>query len=227
MEAIVRNFDAAVLATIAALCYPALRWSTKLVNHKYSSWFVAAIVGLFGFLFFHSHSISHMILEQSPPLRRALAGQRFIEGGWPLVVADRKSGEILYYGYLNVAFKDGALAVWGDDWKPDGTYGQDFRAKQTYLDDEGTLHYWYEQADKQQRGYTFIKFFPLDAVAERQAGVFHDPVHPDVRFYARKMKDGESPRSQEERRLAAKAFYDQVKPRLPAMLKTPINIDWE
>ena len=96
---------------------------------------------------------------------------------------------------------------------------------------EGTLHYWYTQgAGGHQRGYTYIEFFPRRQVATHHTGVFHDKAHPDVRFYGRKLKYGwfeRRKRTTESRRASAKAFTDAIMPRVPTLLKSPVDADWE
>jgi hypothetical protein len=190
---------------------------------------VPALVPLLMILFRSSRAISEFLLERMTWLRRLFAGRRHIEGDWPLVVIDGKSGAMLYYGFMTISFKGGQHVVKGQDWTPDGAHALNFGSMQSYQS-ESTLHYWYTQGEGgRQRGYTFIEFFPQDEVAQRHTGVFHDKEHPDVRFYARKVHyDWFQKRFklQEQKRTVAKSFAEEITPRLPALVRTSVDADW-
>jgi hypothetical protein len=196
---------------------------------QYQVYAVPALVPLLMVLFRSSRVISDFLLERMGWVRRLFAGRRHIEGDWPLVVVDGKTGVMVYYGFLAIGFKGGQYVVRGQDWTPDGAHALNFGSMQSYQS-ESTLHYWYTQGEGgRQRGYTFIEFFPQDEVAQRHTGVFHDKDHPDVRFYARKIKYGwfqKRFKAQERRRVAAKAFADEIAPRLPALVRTGVDADW-
>ena len=231
MIASYKYFHSLILAGIAALCYRVLLISPDLAqNPDYGRYVWPAVVGVLWLLFSQSHTISRLILETMPWLRRLLAGREFIEGDWPLVVVDVPTGELVYCGFLTIGYKGGYLTVSGNDWRPSGEHALAFKSMQSYYS-EGTLHYWYKQgAGGQQRGYTFIEFFPRDAIAQRHTGAFHDKAHLDVRFYARKLKYGRFERrlkTMEQRRQAALGFGATIMPRMPDLLKAAVDVDWE
>jgi len=184
-------------------------------------------------VFYYSRTIATGILAALPPLRRLLAWNRFIEGDWPLVVVDRRNGTLIYYGFMRIGFAGGYLQVKGDDWTPEGRYALPFSSVQTCTLPEmpDTLHYWYKQGEgDRQRGYTFIEFFRRGEVATHMTGEFHDRDHPDVRFYGRKLKYGwfrRRAKTLEQKRLAAKAFADDIMPCIPEIVKNPVNYEWE
>lgn len=189
----------------------------------------ATAIVLYG-LVRYGRTISEKVLELMPVIvRRTVAGAKHIEGDWPLVVVNGKTGELTYYGFLTIGFASGQYVVSGTDWYPDGRHALDFQSMQSYQL-HPTLHYWYQQGPRgMQRGYTFIEFFPRDRVALRHTGVFHDPAHPDVRFYARKLKYKwlqRRLRDTEPRRLAAKAFADEIMQRMPQMIGASVDADW-
>ena len=230
MDRIYRPFHNLLLAGIAALCYRLLVMSPDLPHqHPQYGNFVwpGVAVGLW-LLFSQSETITRLFLRLRP-LRRLLAGRASIEGDWPLVVVNAKTGTLIYYGFMRIGHKAGYIDITGDDWFPNGDHALPFTAIQTQYRD-GVLHYWYEQGEGgQQRGYTYIHFFPSDAVAERYTGVFHDKAHPDVRFYGRKSKYGwfqKRAKSPVDRKLAAKAFCDEIMPNMPGMIKSSVNADW-
>lgn len=225
-----RGFHALVLALIGALAYRLLLWSPDWAQDPHYGLYVQpAIIGILWGLFFYSRTISDKLLEWLPLVRRMFAGHKHIEGDWPLVVVNDKTGRLIYYGFLTIGFKDGQYDVSGHDWNPDGSHALNFHSKQAYQS-HPTLHYWYEQGERgRQRGYTFIEFFPPDRVPQRHTGAFHDREHPDVRFYARKLRYRRFQRrlrDMEPRRLAAKSFADEVASRLPVLIRTSIDADW-
>ena len=225
-----RVFHSFVLALFGTVAYKALLLAPDLARDpEFGVYAVPAVVVILWLLFSYSRTISDRLLEWLPLVRRVLAGRRHIEGDWPLVVADKKTGGIVYYGFLSIGFEDGQYAVKGQDWYPDGRHAMKFNSVQTYQD-HPTLHYWYMQGENdQQRGYTFIEFFPSDEVPRRHTGVFHDKDHPNVRFYGRKLKyRWREPRlkDMEPRRLAAKTFADEIAPNLQKMVHTSVNADW-
>lgn len=220
-----------MLALFGTLAYQLLmrvhEWTT--LDETYGKYIPLVVIVVLWLLFSYSRAISDKLLELLPLVRRMLAGSSHIEGDWPLVVVDAKTGELKYYGFLAIGFKDGQYAVSGTDWKPDGSHALDFKSMQSYQL-HPTLHYWYEQGEGgRQRGYTFIEFFPRDRLPQRHTGVFHDREHPDVRFYARKLNyRWREPRKldPEPRRLAAKAFADEIAPRIPTMIRMSVDADW-
>lgn len=201
-------------------------WAT---DANYGAYVLPGIVIVLWLLFTSSRAISDKLLEWLPPVRRMFAGRKHIEGDWPLVVVNGKTGELIYYGFMHIGFEEGQYAVSGTDWHPDGRHALNFRSKQSYQS-HPTLHYWYEQGEGgRQRGYTFIEFFPTDRVPMRHTGVFHDPAHPDVRFYARKLQRGwleARLRDMEPRRLAAEAFKNEIMPRMPTIVRNGVDVDW-
>jgi hypothetical protein len=224
-------FHSLVLALFGTIAYKLLQLSPDWARDpQYGVYVFPTVVVVLWLLFSASRSISDFLLEWMPITRRFFAGNKHIEGDWPLVVVDRPTGRVLYYGFLTISFKDGQYSVVGDDWYPDGNPALKFKSVQTHQV-HPTLHYWYEQGEGgRQRGYTFIEFFPSDARPERHTGVFHDKDHPDVRFYGRRIKYKVMQRrfrKMEERRQVAKAFADEIAPRLPAMLRCAVDTDWE
>jgi len=231
MDSAYKSFYALVLTGIAALCYRVLLLAPEWAKDpQYGPYVYSGVAIVLWFLFVQSRNIASFILAVLPSLRRLLAWNNFIEGDWPLVVIDRTTGQMMYYGFLTVAYKGGYLVVSGDDWNPDGSHAVAFKSMQTYYS-ENTLHYWYMQGEGgRQRGYTFIEFFPRSHVATHFTGVFHDKEHPDVRFYGRKQNYkwfARRLKTMGARRAAAEAYAAEVMPRVPVMLKNAVDIDWE
>ncbi len=231
MDSAYKVFYALILTGIAAAGKVLLDLIPVLdKDPRFGSYAHVGAVAVMGFMFFHSQNIAKLMLAVLAPLRRLLAWTNYIEGDWPLVVVDCRDGSLVYYGFLKIAFEKGYLAVSGDDWHPDGTHALGFGSMQTYSQDH-TLHYWYMQGERGlQRGYTFIEFFPRRRVPTHMTGVFHDKGHPDVRFYGRKYRYKwfeRRRRTMEQRRMAAKAFADEIMPRVPVLLKGGVDTDWE
>jgi hypothetical protein len=229
MDRTYRPFHALILGGLAALCYRLLLISPDLAHHPQYGNFVWPTVGLgLGFLFSKSEWITTSLLNMRW-LRKLWAQSDDIEGDWPLVVVDGKSGTLVYYGFMTIGYKKGFLDVHGDDWFPDGVRTFPFQSKQSQYAD-GVLHYWYEQGDGlTQRGYTYIHFFPRDAVAAHHTGVFIDKDHPNVRFYALKKSYGwreKRPDSKEKKREMALAFAKSMLPMTAMLVQTPVNADW-
>jgi hypothetical protein len=234
-----RSFHAVLLTLIGWLAYKLLQFAQDPeirsavgelgFGNQSAQYLPAAVALILWVLFYFSRPISDKLLEWMPLVRRFLAGRRHIEGDWPLVVVDCASGNLKYYGFLNIGFENGQYTVSGHDWHPDGRHALNFGSVQSYQS-HPTLHYWYQQGERGlQRGYTFIEFFPRDRVPRRHTGVFHDPQHHDVRFYARKLRYKwyqSRLRDMEPRRLAAKAFADEVMPSMPKMIDTSVDVDW-
>lgn len=225
-----RSFHALVLALFGAIAYKLLLLSPDWARDpQYGVYVFPGVVFLLWLLFSQSRTISDKLLEWLPLVRRVFAGSKHIEGDWTLVVVNGQSGTVIYYGFLTIGFKDGQYEVHGTDWHPDGRHAMDFRAMQTYQD-HPTLHYWYRQGELgNQRGYTFIEFFPRNEMPTRHTGVFHDKEHPDVRFYSAKLTyglGGRRPKSNEQRRVAAKAFYERIAPRLHELIRLGVDVDW-
>lgn len=225
-----RVFHSLVLALFGTLAYKLLQQSRELeAIPDYGVYANAGVIAVLWVLFSYSRMISDKLLEWLPLVRRLFAGSKHIEGDWPLVVVNGRTGTPIYYGFLSIGFADGQYTVKGHDWHPDGRHALNFSSMQTYQS-HPTLHYWYQQGEGgRQRGYTFIEFFPSDEVPRRHTGVFHDKEHPDVRFYARKLKYGMFQRrlkEMEQKRLAAKAFADEIAPRLTELAQHSIDADW-
>ena len=189
------------------------------------------------FLIQQTDIISRMVLEKIPfvsrGLRKLLSGNDFIEGDWPLVVVDGKTGAPLYYGFLSIEFRAGQLYVHGDDWALDGQLMHSFQSMQAQYS-AGRLQYWYEQgADlncPDMRGYTEIYFFPRTGPRTHQAGEFLDKQHRNVRFYAirhnyRFMERRLS--SLKDKLAAAEQCWTEVQARTPNLLRLQISQDWE
>ena len=226
-----RSFHSLILACIGTLAYQLLRWSPDWAQEpQYGAYVQPAILLVLWWLFSFSRTISDKVLEWLPPVRRFFARRKHIEGDWPLVVVDGQSGVLVYYGFLAIGFEDGQYAVKGTDWYPDGRHALNFQSMQSYQL-HPTLHYWYTQGERgRQRGYTFIEFFPEDDVPTRHTGVFHDKEHPNVRFYARKIEYRWFQRrikGMEPRRCAAEKFKDEIMPKVPTMIRTTVDVDWD
>ncbi len=231
MQSPFRIFHSLVLGLFGAIgTFALLHAPDWAKGTQFQVYAVPALVPVLMLLFRSSRVISDFLIDQMGWVRRLVAGRRHIEGHWPLVVADGKTGAVIYIGFMTIGFKGGQYVVKGQDWTPDGQHALNFGSMQSYQS-ESTLHYWYTQGEGgRQRGYTFIEFFPQDEVPQRHTGVFHDKDHPDVRFYARKIKYGwfeKRFKSQEERRAAAKALADEIMPRLPALVWMAVDVDWE
>lgn len=247
--AIVRT---AVNAAIAGICLVLLHSSERLVGQGVL--YVAdktplnpdqtrlaafgALVALLMFLFRFTDRLSNALIGSipvfSPALRYVLSGRRHIEGDWPLVVVNAKTGQLLLEGFLNIDYRDGELHVSGKDWTPTGELALRFRSlRSTY--DRNVLRYFYEQHQDLSKppmfGYTEIYFFPEDARGERHAGEFLDKVNEvPLRFYAKRLRGGLTNRrlrKDAERRAAARQFSAEIAPRLADILRQPIDVDWE
>jgi len=209
------------------------------VTAEYRNWAAPAVLAGLAFLFRLSYPISAFIVEKIPVfsrlLRRAIMGREFIEGDWPLVVADMQARKLLYLGFLNISFRDGQLYVQGDDWDPDGSHAQSFRSMQSLYRD-GILHYWYEQGQSlhapDMRGYTEVYFFPVRGLAKRHAGKFLDVRHTsDIRFYAKKQEYGrfEPPfgvDNKDKKLEAARELWNELEPRLASLRGRAISADF-
>ncbi len=226
-----RGFHSLVLALFGTLAYRLLLLSPDWAREpQYGVYVFPSVVAILWLLFSSSRAISDKLLEWLPSVRRAFAGSKHIEGDWPLVVVQATTGTPIYYGFMTIGFRDGQYEVKGHDWHPDGRHALDFKSMQTYQD-HPTLHYWYRQGTEgRQRGYTFIEFFPKEEkIPKRHTGVFHDKEHLDVRFYSKKITYGWfKPRikGMEPRRLAAKAFFDEIAPQLPQLVQRSVDADW-
>lgn len=200
--------------------------------------FVGALLGLF-FLFRYANVLSDILIEKIPGLsrmlRRALSGENFVEGDWPLVVLGRDAATqaptLSYLGFLTISYQGGQLKVSGRDWNPDGTHAHDFESQQSRLDGN-LLQYWYHQGeDARMRGYTEMYFFPKDGEFERHAGEFLDKQHNAARFYARRLRYGRGgvkrPRTEKERLAAAQAFWTSIKDDISKITARPLSADWE
>lgn len=230
MDRTFRPFHALLLGVFASAFYRLFLTLPDLVQHakEYGAFAVPAIGLGLGLLFSRAEWVTTTLLRMRW-LRRLLALSADIEGDWPLIVVDGKTGQMRYYGFMTIGYKDGYLDVHGDDWHPNDVHAVDFQSQQSQYKD-GLLHYWYVQGeDGHQRGYTYIHFFPKKAVATRHTGVFIDKFHPDVRFYARKQAYGwfeRRPQTQEEKRQVARAFADLLRPITPALVQTSVSADW-
>ena len=241
-----RIVHSAVHAAIAGLCWLVLSHLNEVeayITHykpfftEYKSFTVPALLFGLALLFRISDKLANVIVEKVPLLswsiRRALSGQAFIEGDWPLVVIDMDKQQLLYLGFLRVSFKAGQIYVSGDDWNPGGNHAQAFHSVQSLYRDH-TLQYWYEQGASlhkpDMRGYTEIYFFPRDAYAERHAGKFLDPKHiSDIRFYAVRQGYGVFERrfkTAEQKLAAARALWVTLEPRLQVLSGRDISTDF-
>lgn len=168
----------------------------------------------------------------SPLLRNLLEGCDNIEGHWPLVVVDARTGSLVYHGFLKISFKEGQLYVNGNDWKPDGTHAMWFHSVQSRYQGR-MLQYWYEQGLNRtaptMRGYTEMYFFPEEGTVIRQAGEFIDKEH-NYRFYAERRRFGRlfdrTPTTDKERIAAADDLWHRLKPELPRILQQSVSKDW-
>ncbi len=226
---------------MAALTWWVLQHWQQLQEHsaEYKNYALPAVLAGLALLFRLSYPLSTLVVEKipffSPLLRRALIGKDFIEGDWPLIVVDMENEEPLYFGFLNIDFEQGQLYVSGDDWHPDGSHAQAFHSVQSLYRNR-TLHYWYEQGeslrDPAMRGYTFIYFFPNEAMPKRHAGKFLDVMHTkDIRFYAKKQhyKLFERPYGEEDtgKKLeAARQLWAELQPKLSILRNRSISADF-
>ncbi len=203
----------------------------------YREYAIPAVFAGLVFLFRRSDALSTVIVEKIPgvsrALRRALSGNEFIEGDWPLVVVDMEKLAPLYFGFLKIDFRDGQPSVRGDDWKTDGSHAHAFRSVQSLYHDN-MLQYWYEQGQSlhqpDMRGYTEIFFFPRNALAERHAGKFLDSKHTsDIRFYARRRRYGLFERriaATEDKLAAARDLWAEIAPRLDSLRGRIVGADF-
>lgn len=167
----------------------------------------------------------------SPALRRLLSGREHIEGNWPLVVVDGNTGELVFYGFLTIRHKHGALHVEGNDWTREGRHALWFQSVQSRFQNQ-LLQYWYEQGENRtkptMRGYTEMYFFPDVGPLERHAGEFLDKEH-NYRFYAQRKKFGWrdiTPTKDADRIAAAHQLWEEIKPDLPRLNQQSIAKDW-
>lgn len=201
-------------------------------------------------LFKWSDKFANALVEKLRLLRRVISGREFVEGDWPLFVYDMAKQKLLYLGFLTITFKDGHIYVFGDDWQVVDGSGADgetkviegrsmkFRSKQSHYKDS-VLHYWYEQGmsihEPDMRGYTEIYFFPhhsrlgLLGRADRHAGRFLDPNHPDTRFYAERIAYSWFQRrikTDKAKIAAAREFWERHRGRIEDMKATEIKADF-
>lgn len=209
------------------------------------SYFVLIVLFALALLFRMSDLISRLLIERIPlisrGLRRILSGTSDIEGDWPLVVIDMgkrpeniadTNPNLLYLGFLRIDFKNGQYFVHGDDWNPDGSHAHSFCSVQSRYRDY-KLQYWYEQGQSlhnpAMHGYTEMYFFPKYKYAERHAGSFLDPMHPDVRFYAkRRTKRGflRRMRKAEDKIAAARELWTELEPKVTYLKQREICADF-
>lgn len=196
---------------------------------EYSQWAVLALVPVLTTLFKFSDELAIVLIEKVPVvsflLRRILAGEDFIEGDWPLVVVNDKTGELVYLGFLTVSHEKGELRVDGVDWRPDGVMAHAFHSEQTRYS-RRLLQYWYGQGvNNQMRGYTEIYFFPRKGRPQRHAGEFLDKQHASVRFYA--LRIPRKARSVDEKIAEARTVWAKLEPKMSRMLAQDVSLDWE
>ncbi len=224
---------------MAALSWWVLQHLEQLQSYiaDYKAYALPALLAGLALLFRMSDKLSKTILERIPVfsklLRRILSGSYFIEGDWPLVVADMEKQELLYLGFLRIGYRDGQIFVSGDDWHPGGAHAQSFQSVQSLYRNH-TLQYWYEQGASlhapDMRGYTEIYFFPKDGPAARHAGKFLDPRHTsDIRFYAKKQRYrtfGRRIRTKEKKLEAAKLLWAELEAKLSYLHGRSISADF-
>lgn len=196
---------------------------------EYSQWAVLALVPVLATLFKFSDDLAIVLIEKiplvSPLLRRVLAGEDFIEGDWPLVVVNDRTGELVYLGFLTISHERGELRVDGVDWRPDGAMAHAFHSAQSRYS-QRLLQYWYVQgANNQMRGYTEIYFFPRRGRPERHAGEFLDKQHASVRFYA--LRARRKARTVDDKIAEARKVWAKLEPKMPRMLAQDVSLDWE
>jgi hypothetical protein len=196
---------------------------------EYGQWAALALAPVLATLFKFSDELAIVLIEKipvvSPLLRRALAGEDFIEGDWPLVVVGEKTGELIYLGFLTISHEKGELRVDGVDWRPDGVTAHAFHSEQARYS-RRLLQYWYGQGvNNQMRGYTEIYFFPRKGRAQRLAGEFLDKQHAAVRFYA--LRVSPQSRSVGEKIAEAKKVWASLAPDMARMLQQDVSLDWE
>jgi hypothetical protein len=246
---IIRNL---VRSCVAALCLALLQSWQRLISFvktttppsipyidDYIEIAAAALFVSFLMLLFRgSEWISTLLIEKiplvSPLLRRLVAGSDHVEGDWPLVVVNSKTGHILLEGFLSIDFRNGELYVSGTDWHPaDGTVVHEFESIRTTYD-KSVLRYFYRQgpslATASRHGYTEVFFFPLGERAERHAGEFLDKeTEIPMRFYAKRLPESSfSTRIQKRsvQRAASKAFRAEIESELARMLAEKALVDW-
>lgn len=204
----------------------------RIPNYGRSAYLVT-LLGLF-LLFRYSSWIADLIIEKIPgfsfAVRRMMSGHDCIEGDWPLVVVDAKTGKLSYFGFLTITYTSGQLKVAGCDWNPDDTFAHEFESQQSRYSGN-LLQYWYHQGeDARMRGYTEIYFFPKGEPVERHSGEFLDKQHNAARFYARRLtykRFERRPKSEKDRLAAAHAFWASIEPRILNILSHPVSADWE
>jgi hypothetical protein len=234
-----RSVNSAVHAAVAGLTLWIFQHLDQLQAYiaDYKAYAIPAILSGLALLFRMSDTLAKAMLEKIPfvssGLRRLLSGKDYVEGDWALVVVDIEKPALLYLGFLRIDFRNGQLAIAGDDWLPGGSHAQTFRSMQALYRDH-TLQYWYEQGESlhrpEMRGYTEIFFFPNGELAERHAGKFLDPRHTrDIRFYARKQSYRRFERrlSTAEAKIgAAKGLWSDIEPRLGYLRGREISADF-
>jgi hypothetical protein len=196
---------------------------------EYGQWAVLALVPVLATLFKFSDEFAIVLIEKVPLvsflLRRVLAGEDFIEGDWPLVVVNERTGELIYLGFLTISHERGELRVDGVDWRPDGAVAHAFHSEQSRYS-RRLLQYWYGQGvNNQMRGYTEIYFFPRRGRPKRHAGEFLDKQHAAVRFYALRVPSRR--RSVDEKIAEAREVWAKLEPKMPRMLAQEVCLDWE
>lgn len=199
------------------------------LSRESSQWLLLALVPALAWLFKVSDNLARFLIEKvpalSPLLRRTLAGKDFIEGDWPLVVVNAKTGALVYLGYLTISHVDSQPYVKGMDWYPDGRPVFEFHSEQSRYSD-GRLQYWYVQGENDSmRGFTEIYFFPRNSRVQRHAGEFLDKQNIDMRFYAFRLKPKK--RNEQQKIEEAKKVWAALEPNMPKIVARVISIDWE
>jgi hypothetical protein len=234
-----RGVHSAIHAAVAGLSYWVLQHMELLQTYiaDYRKYAIPAVLAGLAMLFRMSDTLARYLLEKIPlfshGLRRILSGKDYVEGDWPLAVADMERQELLYLGFLHIGYRDGQMSVCGDDWLPDGSHALSFRSMQA-LYREHTLQYWYEQGASlhrpDMRGFTEIFFFPNGELAERHAGKFLDSSHTrDIRFYARKHRYRlfeKRIKAPAKKLKAAREFWAELEPTLTCLRNREISADF-
>lgn len=157
------------------------------------------VVGLLavGLIIHLSEIVLTALIDSAPSLRRAILGDRFVEGIWVEVVHDQPEGErakVKYGALLSITFSDGELAIAGDVYDAEGgTPLGAFSSRRVVFEDE--FSYVYDQIVRtqismRQVGFGLLFFGKGTGRPITFNGYFVDPNFPrPLGVYGKRLDD--------------------------------------
>ena len=157
------------------------------------------VVGLLavGLIVHLSEIVLTALIDNAPSLRRAILGDRFVEGLWVEVVHDQRDGEsaeVKYGALLSIAFAEGELSIAGDVYDAEsGTPVGAFSSRRVVFEDE--FSYVYDQIVRtqismRQVGFGLLFFGRGTGRPTTFNGYFVDPNFPrPLGVYGKRLDD--------------------------------------